>query len=133
VIHSKVFSILVATAAVALGAFMAGCALEAPASGSGEASDVSSQTSDLQVGAAPIKQLDSVGASTQAQVNVVAPSALHLAPVVQEDHLLGNGGTDEGPRPHPWAPAPEDGTGGTGSGSSDPTTNNGTSDNKSSK
>lgn len=101
-IHSKLFSILVATAAVALGAFMAGCTLEG-----GEAADLSSQSTELRVSDGPAKAIDITGAPTQA--NNLVPRPMQIAPVVKEDHLLG-GGNDEGPRPHPWVPAPEDST-----------------------
>lgn len=122
-IHSKLFSILVATAAVALGALVAGCALEG-----GEPGDVSSQTSELRVSESPNKVLDV--AAVPVQPNAVVQSPKQIAPVVREDHVLGTGsGNDEGPRPHPWMPAPDDGTN-TNTGSS-PSSD--TPDNKSSK
>lgn len=123
-IHSKLFSILVATAAVALGAFVAGCALEG-----GEPGDVSSQTSDLRVGAQPSPTLEVVAVPVEPNGVVATPK--QLAPVVREDHVLGTGGgNDEGPRPHPWMPAPDDGTTNTNTGS---TPSSDTPDNKSSK
>lgn len=120
-IHSKHFSKLVVTAAFALGAFVAGCALE----GGEPTESVGNQSSPVTVGQAPNKVPDVVGAPA----NNVVPQQVTLSPVLHQDHTLGSGGggLDEGPRPHPWAPGPDDDT-------SDTTTNSGTtSDNKSSK
>lgn len=123
-IHSKLHQILAAAALALCGA---GCALETPGeptSTSTEQSTEQSQSDLKKASTLPVQNgVVAGGLSDEAPAGnslATPPSVVHI---IKTDKVLGNGGeTDDGPRPHPWEPNPEDGSnntgGGTGSGSS---------------
>jgi hypothetical protein len=109
VIHSKVFSTLVATVGLALGASAAGCVLEGS-----EPSDPNLGTRSAELEAQDPGQGQGEGTTAAVDAAALQPGVAlrppsRVAPVVREDHLLGGGGNDEGPRPHPWLPVPDQG------------------------
>ncbi|MBI2394587.1 MAG: hypothetical protein HYV09_33765 [Deltaproteobacteria bacterium] len=115
-IHSKLTSIL---AVAALSALSAGCAFE-----SGDATEPTNTAADGLRKADSVVQLAPI-APPNGAFDVAKP--ITLAPVVNGDQVLSGGGTEEGPRPHPWQPVPEsdsptsDGNGNTGTAPSDST------------
>jgi hypothetical protein len=86
-------------------AALAGCALETNA---GE---------DVSQGQADLKKADDNSVAMPARTPctpgdgvTISPQPVDVVKVIKTDNLLGNPGTDEGPRPHPWQPAPEEGS-----------------------
>ncbi len=101
--------------------------------GSGCAIDTSTGGDEVSQGQADLKKAESYGVET---VHVpgatgdgitVAPQPVDLVQIVKTDNLLGTPGTDEGPRPHPWQPAPDESNTNTGTSSNTGTDTSGKS------
>lgn len=85
-------------------AALAGCAFETNA------------PDDLTNGQADLKKAESSGVETlrtpcaPGEGVTFQPPPVEIVNVIKTDNLLGNPGTDDGPRPHPWQPNPDDNT-----------------------
>ena len=98
--HSR--SWLRAAAIVALGALVAGCVVEGEVEG---AAATGSQQAALRPASTALRAPTLPG--DRGASATATPTPTRPTPVQTDDHVLG--GEDEGPRPHPWVPAPEDG------------------------
>lgn len=102
---SKLHHILAFVAFAALGS---GCAFE------------TNTSEDVSQGQADLKKAEAYGVETVQVPSAsgdgitVAPQPVDLVQIIKTDNLLGAPGTDEGPRPHPWQPAPDEGNTNTG-------------------
>ncbi len=111
-------------AAIAVVGLVGGCTVEAQAPTEPNES-VQSTTADLQV--APCQGVEPAAGAAKGstptidiQIKADVPAGL-LNPVIFGDHVLSGGGlVDDGPRPHPWAPPPDEApSGGSSTGSAD--------------
>lgn len=119
-IHSKLLSILSIVALAGIG----GCALETPASESGSGDDTQQSQADLKKATPQTQGVEALTAEPTGGEVRFEPKPLNLVNTIKTDNLLGTPGEDEGPRPHPWQPAPESEGSGSTSGTTSTTNSN---------
>jgi len=111
-----------AAAFVVFGVLLGGCTVEARETDTSENAE-STKAELRRASVAPCEAEGAGGASPHLDIAITSPTPALINPVIFGDHVLSGGNlVDDGPRPHPWVPPPDESVSGessTGTGSAD--------------